>query len=117
MKKFFKYIKADRLLFWSFVISIILLLVSMILIGIFFSHLPPFLPLFNSLPWGYMRVGPKIAFFLPVLIAWLLVLINSILCSILYEKVVLLARFIGGTTIAICGIVFIFTVQILFLIH
>lgn len=117
MKKFFNYLKADRLLFWGFTSSVVLLFVSLLLIIIVFQHLPPFLPLFNSLPWGYMRVGPKIAFFIPILVASVLVAINSIISSLLYERAVLLARFIAGTTIAICAATLIFTIQIVLLIR
>lgn len=117
MKKFFKYIKKDKVLFWSFVLSAILLTVSTLLIGIFFQHIPPFLPLFNSLPWGYTRVGSKITFFLPILIGWGMIAINSIVSSLIYERIVLLARFVGGTTIIICSTVLIFTIQILLVIH
>jgi len=117
MKKLFNHIKEDRLLFSSFLFSAILLFLSTILIGIFYTHLPPFLPLFNSLPWGYARIGIKLAFFLPILIGWIIVVINSILCSVIYERIVLLSRFVGATTAAACMTILIFTIQILLLIH
>ncbi|MDE2025533.1 MAG: hypothetical protein KGJ07_03500 [Patescibacteria group bacterium] len=117
MKKFFRHIREDKLLFWSFVLSAVLLMGSVMLIGIFFQRIPPYLPLFNSLPWGYARVGSKITFFLPVLIGWIAIISNTIISSIIYEKIVLLARFIGGTTILVCTSILIFTIQILLVIH
>lgn len=117
MKNLFKHIQEDKVLFWSFILSAILLTGAIILIGIFFGRIPPFLPLFNSLPWGYARVGSKIAFFLPILIGWVVIIFNSIISSIMYEKIALLSRFIGGTTILISTAVLIFTLQILLVIR
>lgn len=117
MKKFFKYIKQDKLLFWSFIFSGTCIFISTACIAIFYHNLPPFLPIFNSLPWGYARVGSKILFFIPILITLTYIVINLTLSSLIYTKIVLLSRFIGATTLAASMSVLIFTIQILLLIH
>jgi hypothetical protein len=97
-------------------ISGMLLLSQVIYIGFFYLSLPPFLPLFNQLSWGEERLGTKIEIFLPVVIAILFLLFNFFLLNYLYEKMPLVARILGITTLLIAIISFIFILQTLHLI-
>ena len=98
-------------------IGIFFILVSIAVVLIFYRSLPPFLPIYNKLPWGYARVGTKIEFFIPVGIGALLYLFNVILGSLSYKKSVLIGRFFSGTTILISIAILIFVLQIIFLVR
>ena len=115
MKKFFKFIKQDKITYWGFILSSIFLLGSFALIAVFYKQLPPFLPLYNKMPWGYARIGKKIELFIYGAIAMLFYSINFISAFHIYKKAALLARFICVTTLFICFFVFVFAIQIILL--
>lgn len=101
MNAFFKYIQSDRILFTGFSISFFLAILIMASIALFYKSLPPFIPLYNQLPWGELRLGVKIAIFTPVLIGLSIVIINCILVSVLYQKIPLVCRILSVTSLLI----------------
>lgn len=108
-----KYIKTDKILKLSIVVSGILLITEIIYTGFFFFSLPPFIPLFNQLPWGEARLGSRWQIFLPILITCGFLITNIFLINYLYEKMPLVSRIIGITTLLITVLSFIFTLQTL----
>lgn len=115
MKKFFKYLSHDKITYWGFLTSFVFLLISYVLITFFYSNLPPFLPLYNKMPWGYERIGSKIEVFIYLGLATLFFIVNLIMSSVVYKRVALLARFLCITTVAVWFFVLIFTIQIILL--
>jgi hypothetical protein len=115
MKKFFKYLKQDKITYWTFLLSSLFILASLLGIIIFYKTLPPFLPLYNKMPWGYSRIGRKEEIFIYIGIAILFFFTNFFIAFHLYKKIALLARFLCLTTIMICFFVFIFSMQIILL--
>lgn len=101
MNAFLKYIQADRILYVGFLISFIFIVLTVVAILIFYRSLPPFIPLYNQLPWGELRLGVKIAIFTPVLIGLSIVIINCILVSVLYQKIPLVCRILSVTSLLI----------------
>lgn len=116
MKKLFKDLRKDTVTLWGFIISILCILLSIISIGIFYTSLPPFLPVYNKLPWGYARLGTRLEFFIPVGLTILFAAINIIVSGIIYKKEVLLARIACFTTVVLCIFLLIYTVKIIFLV-
>lgn len=115
MKKFFNLLWKDKITYWGFLASILFILTSFILIVLFYQKLPPFLPLYNKLPWGYSRIGRKIEIFIYFGLACIIFILNLILSAFIYKRIVLLARFLCMTTVIISLFVLIFTVQIIML--
>ena len=111
MKKFIKTLRADNIVFIGSIISLFFILVSMIVVGIYFSSLPPYLPLFHQLPWGIERLGRKLHFFLPGCYVSLIFLGNLFLSSVIYEKMPLVARIITITNVLLSLILFLFTIR------
>ena len=117
MKKILKYIKSDRLIFFCFLTSIILFLISFLIIIIYYRFLPLFIPIFNQMPWGYGRLGSKIEILIPLGISLLFLIINTQLDYFLKEKNFLLSRFSFLTLLLINILNLVFTLRIIFLIR
>src|SRR5438270_10524662 len=96
MNATFKQLIEDKITFWSFLLSLILLLAASIYIFINLSRLPPLLPLYNRMPWGYTRLGEKFEIFIPVSILIIFYIVNIISASIVYKKAILLSRMISA---------------------
>lgn len=89
-----------------------------IIIFILFSYrnLPPFIPIFNQLPWGEERLGKTITIFVPVLVALLILVINLFTSSITYRKIPLVARMLAAVSLLIGILTFLFVVKTITLI-
>lgn len=111
MKEIFKTIKKDKILSVSFALSAILLFLNSIYIALFYNHLPPFLPLFNQLPWGEKRVGTKPEVFIPTVIVFAVFVTNIFISSLLYAKTPLISRILCITTLLVSLFAFLFTIR------
>lgn len=112
----FKLIMSDKIAKWSLMASGILLLLELIYIGFFYFSLPPLLPIFNQLPWGEPRLGPKFAIFIPVVLSITFFIINFSVVTRLHEKLPLLSRMLSITTFLISILSFFFIIRTLQLI-
>lgn len=117
MQKIFKPLFEDKITKLGFILSIIFMLVGFIFILIFFRNLPPYLPIYNKLSWGYARVGRKIEIFIPFVITLMIVLINNIIGAKVYEKIPLLSRILSATALGSSVLFFIFIIQLIYLIR
>ncbi len=110
MNEFIKPIVNDKIIRWTVIISGIFLILSIALIIIFFSTLPPLMPLFNQLPWGERRLAPTWMFFLPVLTSLFIIFMNIIMTRYIYEKMPLIARMLHttGFLVSLFTIIFVF---------
>lgn len=111
MKRFFKYVKQDKIIKLSVQISGVLLLGQLIYIGISYFSLPPVLPLFNQLPWGEERLGQQFEIFIPAILVLLVIIGNILLLNRLYEEAPLVSRILAITTLIVSLLAFIFTIQ------
>lgn len=111
MKGLFKKINADRIIKLSAYFSFGFLFFHIIYISFLYTFLPPFLPLFNQMPWGEERLGVKIEVFLPFLITVSFFSLNLFLSLKLYEKMPLISRILSITSLLICALSFIFIVR------
>lgn len=117
MKKAFKTILQDKIIFWSFLISLLLLISVGIYIAIVYSQIPPLLPIFNRLSWGYSRLGTKVELFIPFGITFLFCIVNLFITAAVYNRVVLVGRMVGAIsfTIALCTSIYILKIMQLIL--
>lgn len=111
MKELFKKIKSDRIIKLSLFFSLSILVIHLAYLVILYNFLPPFLPIFNQMPWGKERLGVKAEIFLPLFINIAFFLLNFILTLRFYEKIPLLSRVLSTTSLLICSLSFIFIVR------
>ena len=116
MKKFLTNIRADNITSKGFLISLSLSLITVIFIVLYYSSLPPLIPVFNQLPWGTQRLAPTAGIFIPIIIFTVIFLFNLIFSSAIYSKNPLIARFIAATTLILSVINFLFIIRTIFLI-
>ncbi|MDO8657933.1 MAG: hypothetical protein Q7K55_04285 [Candidatus Levybacteria bacterium] len=102
MNALFKNIFSDKTLFWGFLSSFILILANFSYTLFSYINLPPYIPLYNQMPWGEKRLGEKPEIFLPVLIATFIFIFNMILVIFLYKKIPILARILCITGFLSC---------------
>lgn len=108
MKNFFSNIQSDRLTFNGFIISVIFTLVTILYILLNYKSLPPFIPIFNQLPWGDQRLVSTPGIFIPVIIFACLFVFNIIFTSVVYSKNPLIARIVASVTLLLAIINFLF---------
>ena len=111
MNTVFKYIRSDKILFFACIGTLFFLLASAVLSGILYPHLPPFMPLFNQMPWGVARLGAKDQIFIPTFIGFVILFSNGFLASIIYEKTPLIARMLCMTALLLSLFIFLFTIR------
>lgn len=116
MKKFISNIKADKLTYRGFIFSLFLIILPLAYVLIYYKSLPPFIPLFNQLPWGLERIAPTIYIFIPIAIYIAVFLFNIIFTSVVYGKNPLIARFLAATTLLIGIMNFLFIIRTVFVI-
>ncbi len=61
---------------WGMGMGGILIIIELFSPLFFYRFLPPFIPIFNQMPWGQERLGKTITIFVPVLVALLISIIN-----------------------------------------
>lgn len=116
MNIFFNTLRSDKTFFYGFVIAIILLLLSIFSTLIFYIKLPPFIPLYNQMPWGEARLGTKLQIFIPTAVAIGVLIGNFLFSQTIYTKMPLVSRLLSITTLLIAFLTFLFTLRTLFII-
>ena len=106
------YSKQDRLIFLSFVGSVLVGLIVAILLGLTIGSLPKKVPLFYSLPWGESQlIASSQLFVLPALII-LVSLVNLITSWQLHKSQLALKRIVNSSTIIFALLILITTIRI-----
>jgi len=111
MKELFKNISLDKTARVGFLSAIVLSFITIIFISLFYGKLPPFIPIFNQLPWGEPRIGITITIFIPVLFDILIIAGNLFLANFIYKKIPLVSRIIATTSAILAILIFLFTVK------
>ncbi len=93
----FKYILADKIILTMLMASLILILLQGVFIALIFKNLPPFIPLFNQMPWGEERLATKTQIFIPIVLLVVSGLCNFIISSVTYKTIPLVSRFLAVT--------------------
>lgn len=102
MREFIKKIQSDKIIGFSFLFSLFLILLSLLPIVLFYSKLPPVIPLFNQMPWGEERLSEKQNILILPAIALFVFIANFSIASFLYEKMPLVCRIIFTTSLLVC---------------
>lgn len=116
MKDLINNIRADKLTFRGFLVSFLLILITAVYILVNYTKLPPFLPVFNQLPWGNDRLTSTPGIFIPVAVFAFIFIFNVIFSSIVYSKNPLIARVLAAVTLLIAIINFLFIIRTLIVI-
>jgi len=111
MKNLINNIKSDKITLRGFFSSFLLGIITIIYILFNYKSLPPFIPIFNQLPWGEQRFTNASGIFITIIIFSFIFIINLIISSIIYSKNPLLARILAATTLLVAIINFIFIVR------
>jgi hypothetical protein len=98
MKNPFRNIRQDRLVSRLFIMSLILIVLTVIFILLNYTKLPPLLPIFNQLPWGERRLSETPGIFIPSLVAVFILIMNVIASSFIYPSSPLIARILAVTS-------------------
>lgn len=112
MKDFFKDILSDKTTKFGFLTSFIIIFFTLAFILIVYQKLPPFLPLFNQLPWGEKRLGTTIEIFIPVATSFFVFLSNLIIAPFFYKKIPLISRIFSVVSLISSILVFLFLIKI-----
>lgn len=115
MRKFINTITIDKITYRGFLISFLLIILSIGFIAFYYKSLPPYIPVFNQLPWGEARITPTFGIFIPIAIYFGVFITNIIFTSAVYMKNPLIARIVAATTLLIGILNFIFLVRTVFI--
>jgi hypothetical protein len=111
MKNFIRNITSDKLALRGFLISFLLMLLTIFYILINYSNFPPFIPIFNQLPWGNDRLTTPLGIFIPIIILTFIFLFNIIFTSLVYNKSPLIARIVAAVTLILAFMNFLYVVR------
>lgn len=116
MKERFKKASKDSVFRFSIILSLFFVFLEVILIFLFFGKLPPFIPFFNSMPWGEARLAPPntLIYFLCTFIA--ILLLNNFLSAVFYNSYPLISRILSITSLLFVFLGFLASVQIFILV-
>lgn len=116
MKENFKILLKDKMIRVLFIFAFGLLVVHIFLVALFYPNLPPYIPFFNSMPWGDARLIPSyLILSLPVVLCTVFV-INLAFELQLYRKFPLTARVLQFNTALFIFLSFLAFLQIVFLV-
>lgn len=109
MKEFYKIVSRDKILQRSLILSLLLTLLSVASIVLYYRSLPPFIAIFNQMPWGEQRIKESIWILIMPAIMILFLLLNIFFSKYIYKDIPLLARIFSFATflIAILGLLFV----------
>ena len=116
MKDFFKDILSDQTTRKIFITNCLLIVFTFALIGFYYHNLPPFIPVFNQLPWGEQRLGSTVTIFIPPLITFAIFICNIIITGLVYEKIPLVSRMLATVSLLVAILIFLFTIKVIQLI-
>lgn len=117
MKGKIRLITKDRFIFYTSVVTLFFLIVSIVLIIFSYSSLPPLVPIFNSMPWGISRLyDVYIIIFYPLVLVGIVIL-NTMVGLSIYKNFTLLSRIISFNSLLFCLLAMLAYLQILFLIY
>lgn len=109
--KFFQ----DKIIFFGFTSTIFFIFITFTIFLLFLRVLPPYLPIYNQMPWGEQRLGTKIEIAVPIIIVLVLGLSNLFFSKSIYEKMPLVARILAITSLSISFLALFFVVRTILL--
>lgn len=101
----------DKLLLRASIVSLVLTFISFITIILYYNSLPPFIPLFNQMPWGEERITKTIWIFIIPGISIVFFILNLIFAKYIYLRIPLIARLFSMTSFLISVLTFLFIIR------
>lgn len=95
--KFFQ----DKIIFFGFSITAFFIFTAFIIFLVSLRILPPYLPIYNQMPWGEQRLGTRLEIVIPIILVLVLGLSNLFFSKSIYEKMPLVARILAITSLSI----------------
>lgn len=111
MKKYFKEIFADRQFERITFLTVIVIILGLLFILLRFTSLPPFIPIFNQLPWGDQRIIGKTGIFIPLILSFAIFIINLVSSAFIYKRNPLSARLFAVTSFLIALMTLLFIIR------
>ncbi len=111
MKEYFKYLKQDKLLKRLFLVSFILIVLTVLYVLLNYRDLPPLLPVFNQLPWGEKRLSSTPGIFIPLVVELGIFVFNIFASALSYPKSPLIARMFAVTSFLISLLTLLFIIR------
>lgn len=111
MKEFFKQTARDKIIRIEFISACFLSFLSFLLILFSYANLPPFIPIFNQLPWGDQRLGKTLTIFVPLILSSLIICWNLITAGLIYQRYPLVSRILSTTSAIVAILVFLFLIK------
>lgn len=112
MNTFFKVLLKDKIIAVSFWTSVVFFVLTLLVVALTYGNLPPYLPLYNKLAWGYARLGQTYEIAVPILIPILFFIGNMFFAKNLYDKSPLLSRFLAFVSLLVALFTFIFIMKL-----
>jgi len=116
MRKYFKYLRQDRLILRLNIITAVLITLTTFYILINYNKLPPLLPVFNQLPWGEERLSTTAGIFIPEAIVATIFIFNIFFSAAIYPFSPLISRMLSITSFLTALLSFLFVVRTITLI-
>lgn len=116
MKGFFKNIIRDKTIVFAYIINVFFIIVTIVYILFSYGRLPPFVPIFNQLPWGEQRLGNTFTIFIPVFVALLISSVNILISTPIYDKIPLISRMLSAISLLVGILTFLFMIKTIALI-
>lgn len=111
MNDFFNKLKDDKLLIRSFLLNFALIFISLVYTLLYLHSLPPFIPIFNQMPWGDQRIANSIWIFLLPFLALLVFVVNLFLSAAFYRKNPLISRLFSITSFLVSALTLLFIIR------
>lgn len=97
--------------------SFVSLIIHIFVVALFYPNLPPYVPFFNSMPWGEARLIPSVLVLsVPIMILTVFIMNFSISIQF-YNKLPLIVRILQFNTALFIFLSFLAYVQIIFLVY
>lgn len=116
MKELFKDIRKDKTIFSAFFANIFFIILTLAYILIYYGKLPPFVPIFNQLPWGEQRLGSTLTIFIPVGVSLVIFAINIFISAFIYKEIPLISRMFAAISLLAGILTFLFIIKTITLI-
>ena len=112
-----KLILTDKIIRFSVMTSIVLIIFETLVVLFSYKILPPLIPFFNSRPWGESRLATSgIIFALPPIL-FSIFIVNNVLSAVIYSKNTLVSRILSFTSLLVTVLSGIAIIQIIFLVY
>ncbi len=112
----FKTLFSDKIIWTSLMFSCLLYAIAIVVVAFSYHNLPPFLPLFNKLAWGYTRLGRTYQISIPIILPLFLSFGNIFLEKYVYGKVPLLARLLSLISLLLALFTCVFIIKLVLII-